>query len=88
MPIILALAGLQLKEGASHEPGVNKILEERLAELTEAEHGGWEGHERIDGWTYSNDRQEDRNKGELGNPLLVSYNQLNEEEKDRDRKTI
>jgi hypothetical protein len=88
MPEILRLAGLEMKEGAEHAPDVADLLEKRLEELAEAEHGGWEEYKRIDGWTYSNDRQEDRTKGSLGNPLLIPYPQLSEKEKDRDRTTI
>ena len=84
IPGILELAGLALEEGTDTATEVNKVLEDKLELMAEAEHGGWEEQKRIDGWTYSPYRVD----AALRHDLLVPYERLTEGVKEYDRNTI
>jgi hypothetical protein len=87
IPEILALAGFSLEEGkasAKQEAAVRRFLKTHLDFLAEAEHRGWEGQKRMEGWTHAPQRDNASRK----HPLLVPYAELPEEQKDKDRRTI
>jgi hypothetical protein len=86
IPAILELVGLALEEGATTSPKVKKALGDKtkLELMAEAEHGGWEEHKRIGGWTYSRNRMDDV----FLHDLLVPYERLTEEAKGYDRGSI
>jgi hypothetical protein len=88
MPEILALAGLMLVEGQAgknEEAPVAARLKKHLDILAEAEHIGWVDQKRMEGWRYGPAPQ---NRRALTHPLLVPYAELQEDQKDKDRRAI
>jgi RyR domain len=87
IPEILALAGFSLEEGLAtpdEEEPILAFLKQHLDFLAEEEHKGWEEQKRIDGWTYDDRRDDTKRK----HPSLVPYAKLQEEDKNKDRRTI
>jgi hypothetical protein len=86
IPAILELVGLALEEGATTSPKVKKRLADKtkVELMAEAEHGRWEEHKRIGGWTYSRNRMDEV----LRHDLLVPYEHLTDKLKAYDRSAI
>jgi hypothetical protein len=87
IPEILALAGFSLEEGQAtpeEEQPILAFLDRHLNFLAEEEHKGWEEQRRIDGWT-PGDPKDIKNRK---HPLLVPYERLPGEQKEKDRGTI
>jgi hypothetical protein len=88
IPEILALAGFVLESGQASEgekQAVSQFLGEHLEILAEAEHDGWADQRRVEGWTYAPPPRDDVKRT---HPLLVPYAELDEEQKEKDRRTI
>ena len=87
MPEILALVGLRLEDGTNSQDEdalIRKVIEDNIEKLAEAEHGGWEEHKRMEGWTYGEPRLNAARKHDL----LKPYPLLPEEQKNKDRQAI
>ncbi len=63
---------------------LKNALEKHLDRLAQAEHLGWCAERRANGWTYA----EERNNHLKQHPSLVDWNDLRDEDKDKDRKSI
>jgi hypothetical protein len=88
IPEVLALAGFVLEPGAAtaeEDAKVADFLKQNLEFLAEAEHQGWEEQKRMEGWTYG---PPPKDNDKRTHPLLISYSDLPEEEKDKERRTI
>jgi hypothetical protein len=87
MPEILSLVALKLEDGLNleaEEAQISKVIEDNLEKLAESEHGGWEEHKRMEGWTYGEPRLNAARKHDL----LKPYALLPEEQKHKDRQSI
>jgi len=87
IPEILALAGFTLAEGAAtaeEEKSIRIFLKTHEEVLAQAEHDGWADQKRMEGWTYGPIRDNSARK----QPLLCSYSDLPEDQKNKDRRTI
>lgn len=61
-----------------------KLTDEELETLSRIEHDRWSWDKRLNGWTFGKVRNNDRKK----HPSLIPYDELSEEEKDKDRKLV
>jgi hypothetical protein len=87
IPEILAVVGRRLAQGrasAGEEREVRGLLKNNLELLARMEHDGWQEQKRKDGWTYSPVRNDDLREHDL----LIPYDRLPEEQKDKDRQAI
>jgi hypothetical protein len=78
---VLAVAGLTLSDDPAR-PGAN--LPADLEPMAEAEHNGWMAQRARTGWSWSATR-DDATKH---HPSMLPYNQLSEQEKEKDRSNI
>jgi hypothetical protein len=84
---ILGLIGYELKKGtatANEETLVKQKLLEKIDLLAEAEHLGWDEQSHLDDWVYGPKFDEEK---KIHN-LLVSYDELPEVEKKKDRAAV
>lgn len=94
IPDVLALIGLEIQKRdelpmasdreRDNAEQVRVLIDRNLETLSEAEHNGWMSHKMKNGWHYD----PVRNDNELLHNLLVPYEQLSEEEKDKDRRSV
>jgi hypothetical protein len=88
IPDILALVGFHVEEGeadAKQEGDILGFLKNRLEFLAEAEHNGWMMQKRREGgWTGSSVRDNVARR----HLSFVSYAELPEVQKEKDRRTI
>jgi len=87
MPEILSLVDLKLEDGLNSEAEdarISKVIADDLEKLAEAEHGGWEEHKRMEGWTYGEPRLNAARKHDL----LKPYEMLPDDQKKKDTQAI
>ena len=85
IPEVLSHAGLGVVTEADPEPAVDtKVLEDKIELLAEAEHNGWLDHKLNNGWSYG----ETRNDSRKTHNLLIPYNKLLEQDKEKDRNSV
>ena len=88
IPEVLSYAGL-LVVPKNHPDDlaiskVRKILKDNIELLAEAEHNGWMEQKFLDGWEYGTTRDDDHKIHDA----LISYGNLSEENKDKDRNAV
>jgi hypothetical protein len=93
MPALLKLAGLQLKDGApspEERELADRIIEDQLDLLAEAEHDGWMDWHLLNGWSPPPaEGAAARDDSRLIHNLLVPYAELpSEKERDKDRNSV
>ena len=89
IPEVLAIAGLEIrprgrKSARNKGDLVNEHIRNQLERLAEAEHDGWMMHRLKNGWRFDPVRDDKRKL----HPLLKTYGELPELEKDKDRRTV
>jgi hypothetical protein len=90
IPSVLELVGLsavrKTKPGDPNEKTDSKvltILEKHIELLSEAEHDGWMEYKQLTGWIRG-----DRDSGKKMHPGLVPYQELTDQEKQKDRDAV
>jgi hypothetical protein len=91
IPEILALAGMGVDVEKKAETGdipsesdIRDHLDHHMERLAEAEHDGWMNQRLRSGWRYGTPRDDVRKI----HPLLISYADLPEQEKGKDRNSV
>jgi hypothetical protein len=91
IPDVFALVGLGLTPEVDarsvKKPTAEEIvrsIEDRIEVLAEAEHDGWMAHRAKNGWRYGTPRDDARKL----HPLMVPYDKLPPDEKDKDRDAV
>lgn len=80
---LLGKAGLQLVACPDSFITIQPLSEEAATLLTRGEHGRWKKEKEANGWRHGETRDDKAKR----HPLLVDWNDLPEEEKERNRKT-
>jgi hypothetical protein len=87
IPLVLELAGLTIEKTnppTKTDPEIEPILTHHLELLAEAEHDGWMDHKLRNGWTL----HEHRDDGLKRHPALRPYQQLSDQDKEKDRNSV
>src|SRR3972149_7555757 len=85
IPEVLSHAGLAVVPEDHPDAGIDsKILEDNIELLAEAEHNGWMEQKLRNGWVYGAQRDDKR---KIHN-TLISYKDLREEDKEKDRNSV
>jgi len=85
IPKVLSHAGLAVVPEDHPDAGIDsKILEDNIELLSEAEHKGWMEQKYRSGWSYGTLRDDNKKIHDA----LIPYNDLREEDKERDRNSV
>jgi hypothetical protein len=88
IPMVLSLAGLKVQPATSvpvkTDPKMDKIIEDNIELLAEAEHDGWMDEKLKNGWSYGPIRNNDLKL----HPSIIPYGNLSKEDKEKDRDSV
>ena len=86
IPQVLGMVGLYIvpDDYSKSEENIDQIIEDNIELLAEAEHNGWMHHKLKNGWRLGKIRDDDN----LIHPCLLPYDQLSEQDKDKDRNAV